>query len=296
MATMTTAVKITKIGTDSGDVTPPNPTPATDAASDIVSVHEVNLAQVSQTLEPVQEVLNEAAEEPIFPTPPLNSPIQGFSPAPSTISGCHRPHNLTRRRGLSYVQDRLHHLTLTERIHHRWTNGSLDDTNSIPDTVSQAPESEADAALGPRSPAYSTTGTIPVAIGSPSSNPLFSSYAAFDSASTAHLNEVLHPKDEENGGVSIVGNMAGRDPSPNRETQPTREGCHEKSIWADEVMGDLDRALKRLEQLAADEADVAKATGKTACAFYLERLQKALNGDERKHNILVKETEHRGSE
>ncbi|KAF2005929.1 hypothetical protein P154DRAFT_289391 [Amniculicola lignicola CBS 123094] len=88
---------------------PPNTTPVTEARSEVGSSPDTDLTAVSQTLEPIQETLNEVCDEFRYPSPPGNTPA--FSPAPSVMSYSAFK---GRHRGLSTVAARLQALKLDE--------------------------------------------------------------------------------------------------------------------------------------------------------------------------------------
>jgi hypothetical protein len=94
----------------------------------------------------------------MFPSPPMQTPA--FSPAPSVVM---RP--IQRGRGFSFIHDRLAQLTIGHR--------------SIDDEISSAC-STAQSVDGDNSPiAFSPTGSIPVALGSPALNPRLSEYLSY---------------------------------------------------------------------------------------------------------------------
>ncbi|KAH7115198.1 hypothetical protein B0J11DRAFT_126862 [Dendryphion nanum] len=103
-------------------------------------------------------------------------------------------------------------------------------------------------------------GAIDAAHGTPNTNPRLSEY-------------IVHSPD--NDGVL------------NRK-QGDKGGVAEKSYWAEEVMGDLERACMRLEQLAEDEA---LATGASAENLYLARLRNVIAAAERKHKATISKAE-----
>jgi hypothetical protein len=250
----TTFIKTTAFSTGNVTPAPPNGTPATDFAEELVPDHEPDLLAVDRTLEPIQEDLNEAADIAMFPSPPMHTPA--FSPAPSVVM---RP--IQRGRGFSVIQDRLAQLTIGHR--------SIDDEISTARSTAQSVDDGGDD-----SPiAFSPTGSIPVALGSPAMNPRLSEYLSYSPSnprsSPKGLDKVMHSQVlAQDGGQNV--------------------GVSEKSIWAEEVMGDLERAILRLEQLVDDEEAVGGG-GKSAREFYVERLKMVLAASDRKYQVKVED-------
>lgn len=90
--------------TTTGDVTVPNPTPLTEAMENqaVDPPPDIDFHAMVKILAPMTEVLNEAAEDAMYPTPPINTPAVS-SP---TTSVAHR--NSSRRgRGWSSIGDKL---------------------------------------------------------------------------------------------------------------------------------------------------------------------------------------------
>ena len=86
------------------DVTVPNPTPLTEALdSEIVDPPpEIDFHAMAKILAPIAESLNEAADEAMYPTPPINTPAI-ISPATSVVYR----YPYARSRGMSTIGDRL---------------------------------------------------------------------------------------------------------------------------------------------------------------------------------------------
>lgn len=88
----------------SGDVTVPNPTPLTEVTGNeaVDPPPDIDFHAMVKILAPIAEGLNEAAEDAMFPTPPINT-LAVTSPATSVFYRFPS----TRSRGLSTIADRL---------------------------------------------------------------------------------------------------------------------------------------------------------------------------------------------
>lgn len=260
--TTTTFTKVMSVDSASGAPTPPHPTPATDTLEQAQSGNETDLTAVSKTLEPIQEDLNEAADYAMFPSPPINTP-EAFSPAPSIIIRQHQ-----RGCGLSAVGDRLAQLSIGERVLY----GKRDhDGDSSTHSVAHSLDEERDGSYGRiDTPLFSPTGSIPIALGSPAVNPRINDFLSFQAAGDGAPAKGSGEKGKSGGGGGS-------------------ESVTEKTNWEDEVVADVERALKRLEQLADDEGVTKPA--KPAKQHYVELLQKVLDGADRKYPVTLKKTE-----
>jgi hypothetical protein len=143
---MASTPKFTSLDSSSGVPTPPHPTPATDAKSEVGEIPVTDLDAVDKTLRPIQEQLNEAAEEAKYSTPPVNSPA--FSPAPSVII-----RQIQRSRGLSTIGDRLALLAVG------------DATSSNHSDAGSGDEEDEQGGV-----------VVPIMLGSPTINPLLHHY------------------------------------------------------------------------------------------------------------------------
>jgi hypothetical protein len=122
MATqITTSAKVTSTRSQYSDsvsdgVTVPNPTPLSEALdSEVVDPPpEIDFHAMAKVLTPIAESLNEAAEEAMYPTPPINTPAI-TSPATSVVYR----HPNSRSRGLSTIGDRLARALAEGRKSHR---------------------------------------------------------------------------------------------------------------------------------------------------------------------------------
>jgi hypothetical protein len=222
-----TATKILSLRS-SDDVSPvPNVTPATEAANEHPVHDDTDLEAVTETLAPIQEELNEAAENATFPSPPVQTPL-AFSPTPSIVY-----RQLQRGRGMSVINERLNQLSLAGRINEASSVRSGEGDN-----------------LG------SPTGSIPITMGSPAANPRIAEYLAYRE------------------GDKDVSGHAGKE--VNLANLLEDQGVSEQSIWAEEVETDLDHVIKRLIQLASDEAGLT-GTEASIRKIAMERLQKVLD-------------------
>lgn len=121
-------------------VTVPNPTPLTEALNNEVvdPPPNIDVHAMIKILEPIAESLNEAAEEAMYPTPPINTPAI-TSPASSAIYRypCSRSH------GMSTIGDRLARAKIDS---HRYTQRDSDIfSNSGHSMLSSTAEDESDS-------------------------------------------------------------------------------------------------------------------------------------------------------
>lgn len=96
-------------------VTVPNPTPLAEALdSEVVDPPpEIDFHAMTKILAPIAEKLNEAAEEAMFPTPPINTAVT------SRANSIVYRYPSTRSRGLSTIGDRLARaMAEGHRFHH----------------------------------------------------------------------------------------------------------------------------------------------------------------------------------
>lgn len=247
--------KVMSLGSSSGAPTAPLPTPVTEVANDIDSNPKPDLMAVSQSLVPMQERLNDEAEYAMFPTTPLNTP-EAFSPAPSVVL-----RRVQRGRGLSAIGDRLAQLSTIDR--HRFPIKDEHVDSSSHSVTDNSIDEEGDS-VGVDTPFFTPTGSLPITLGSPTANPRLDEYLAYRSSGVDSTMKNLG-----NAQVDGSGSQDG--------------GVGEKSNWAEEVIGDLERALMRLEQLADDEG--AADGAKPAREYYVERLIKALEAGDRKYPV-----------
>ncbi|KAI8939099.1 hypothetical protein NX059_004936 [Plenodomus lindquistii] len=296
-ATMSTvtATKVTSMGSQysgSGAPSVPNPTPTTEFSDGSeLAPPDFNAAAVTKILAPIQELLNESADDARYPSPPINTP-NAMSPAPSVASRY-------RVRSLSAVNDRLDKLKIEDRkFARRDADGTCSNTSvepsiaeddeyemaSISEVLSDASREKSHAhqpsmsSLSLRSPTADTDeGSVCIALGSPACNPRIEEYLTFSSKDlpTVSPAECIPSTLIENGNASfntIVG------PSSSRDSMKS-EGVTEKSNWAEEVEENVDHACMRLEQLARDEhvGDPSKSVDE----YYVARLERLLGSRRR---------------
>lgn len=137
-------------------ITVPNPTPLSEAIrSDAVDPPpDIDVHAMIRMLEPIAETLNEAAEEAMYPTPPINTPAI-TSPATSAIYLTPR----SRLRGMSTLGDRLARAKIDKhRFMHRdsdvFSNSDSvrsvlaeDDSDSVSDMLSDRGRDRNDSKL-----------------------------------------------------------------------------------------------------------------------------------------------------
>jgi hypothetical protein len=212
-----------------------------------------DLMAVSKTLAPIEEELNEKADEAMYPTPPVQTP-EAFSPAPSVVV-----RQYTRARGLSFLPERLAQIQLEET--------ATDDTASSYHSTTLSQDEEGN--IG--------SGSITIGLGSPTVNPRLEEYLAHPPPRTAPipLNTTgqVSTKDDGRGGVSGTNQNATQDSN-------NREGVREASTWSDVALSDLVEALERLEQVVAD---LQEQDGCPAVDRYMTCLNLVLMHPDRKY-------------
>ncbi|CAA9957283.1 hypothetical protein PTNB73_03836 [Pyrenophora teres f. teres] len=289
-----TITKVMSLDSHSGVPSVPNPTPATEPitspfGSDPVDPPpEMDYSAVARILAPIQESLNEAAMEAGYPSPPINTPEVG-SPAPSVIY--RQP--ITRGRGFSVIGDRLAQLKIDDRKQrHRDADMSSSnyspepsvagdeeaDIASISEVLSENgrdKQGSADARKVPASLGI-TTGSVPIALGSPAVNPRIAEYLSFTSNDlpTNSVAPCFPSTLMETSTESIKTVVDGSDHASLKS-----DGVTEKSNWAEELEDAVDRACMRLEQLAEDE--VKSDSSKSFEDYYIARLERLLGSAKR---------------
>lgn len=280
------ATKVTSLSSQhSGAGTPsvPNPTPATDALDDVEvqAPDPVDLAAVTNILVPIQEELNDIADEAMYPSPPINTP-EALSPAPSIVARQQQG----RTRGLSGIGDRIAEIKLgrkcprSDTASHRSAGAHRDDSVSVGDVLSD--DGSDNLAHGLRGkniqPLFAQTrsdSSVPIALGSPMYNPRIDEYTAFEDGSPPVAIAPITASLLEDSASSIK--TLFDDDSINYING--KRGVTEKSNWAEEVEDHLDRACLRLEQLAYDEHVVDPS--KTVEDYYIARLERLLGCNKR---------------
>ncbi|KAF2800582.1 hypothetical protein K505DRAFT_228445 [Melanomma pulvis-pyrius CBS 109.77] len=281
------ATKVTSLASSSsGAPTPPNPTPCTSATDDVDSLPTMDLAAVGHILEPIQEVLNEAAEESKYPSPPTNTP-EIFTPAHSV-----RSFNYGRGRGLSLIGDRLSQLKIEARSASSKDKSvsERDDDDNISNGKDKfdVTDSQRDETLM----ISIDSGEILIGLGSPKLNPLIQEYHGFQSgdspatSTAAAASEVTAADRPSSAGASTESEVvSSKSAKTARFSMQSEGGVTEKTNWAEEVVDDLERALSRLEQLAQDEH--FDDPSKEAEEYYEARLKELLASDNRKYPVKV---------
>lgn len=289
---VTTVTKLTSLGSQysaSGAPSVPNPTPNTEYDDDAdIAPPDINFAAVTKILAPIQELLNESADDARYPSPPINTPTI-LSPAPSVVSRY-------RVRSLSAVNDRLDKLKIDDR---KYTRRDADGTCSSPSaepSVAEDEEHEMASISGVLSdagkdksytrqhsmsltPLVSPTddGSVYIALGSPTVNPRIEEYLSFTSKDlpTKAPADCIPSTLVENGAI-LFNTTVG--PASSRNSLKS-DGVTEKSNWAEDVEDNVDHACLRLEQLAEDEhvADPSKSVDE----YYVARLERLLGSRKR---------------
>jgi hypothetical protein len=291
-----TLTKFTSLGSHSENHSGLFPTPVTEALdSDVINPPPpMDFAAVTRILAPITESLNEKAEEAILPSPPLNTPVIG-SPAPSVTL---RP-VVPRLRGFSGIGDRLAKLKIEGRIsrrhhHHGGTDMTSSTRSAEPSVVGECDECEmasisevmsegckdkecpghARMFLPSPLPSPLGTGSVPIALGSPTVNPRIEEYLSFTSkdlpnqAPAPVTGATLAQHAQSTSTAVLAAN------SLHSRVSFKSDGVTEKSNWADDVEDGFDRICLRLEQLADDEHITDPS--KSAEEYYIARMKRLL--------------------
>jgi hypothetical protein len=303
-ATMT---KVTSLGSQSdGGPSVPNPTPATEALDDevVTAPPPMDFAAVTRILAPITESLNESAEEAMYPSPPINTPIIG-SPTPSMVC---RP--LVRGRGFSLIGDRLAQLKLDDRKthvhrHHRGTDVTTSNHSVAPSGTDDCEDCDmasisevmSDGCKGKECPGHACmstslphlsllgTGSVPIALGSPAINPRIEEYLSFTS------NDLPNQAPSPATGTTLAEHASSTSAaamdvkSSHSRASILSDGVTEKSNWADEVEETFEHTCLRLEQLARDEHNADP--GKSIEEYYLARIARLLAGSKRSIPVKI---------
>jgi hypothetical protein len=295
-----TMKKITSLGSHSESPSVPNPTPATEALDSEVfdPPPPMDFAAVTRILAPITETLNESAEEAMYPSPPINTPIVG-SP---TLSMMHRLP--MRGRGFSVIGDRLAQLKIDDRKsyrhhHHRDSEvtsssrsieasnaGDCDECEMASISEVMCAECKDKDCSGHVSmsmplplPSPMGTGSVPIALGSPTINPRIEEYLSFTSKDLPTQAPPPATGTTLAEHASSTSTTAIDADSLRSRVSFMSDGVTEKSNWAEELEDSVDRTCFRLEQLAKDEhkADASK----TAEYYYVARLRRILGNSKR---------------
>ncbi|CAO2654327.1 Nn.00g110600.m01.CDS01 [Neocucurbitaria sp. VM-36] len=300
-ATMT---KVTSLGSPysaSGAPSVPNPTPATETletpGND--SAPAMDFAAVAKILGPIQESLNESAEEAMYPSPPINTP-EVLSPAPSV----HRYQ--TRSRGFSLIGDRLAQMKIDSRKLSRRDVDVASSNRSVEPSIVEGEEGDVastadmpnDSGKGKHgvghgsmsfAPLVSSVGedSVPIALGSPTVNPRIEEYLSFTSKDlpTKPPAPSFASALVENA-PSSTKTVHDNESLDSLNSIKSEDVVTEKSNWGVELEESVDRACMRLEQLAWDEYVINPS--KSVEEYYIARLQRLLGSDKRVIPVHIK--------
>ncbi|KAF2027233.1 hypothetical protein EK21DRAFT_72270 [Setomelanomma holmii] len=287
MATSAMA-KFALLDSQSDGTTAHYPTPSSEALD-----HEVmeppppmDFAAVAKILAPITEELNDQAEEAMYPSPPINTPLS--SPTPSVNV---RLAWQGRGRGFSAIGDRLVQLKIEDRKtfhrhhHQRGTDVTSSccrsveasvaeevdegDVASISEVMSEGckdkdcPGYECSPGVNPRIEEYLsfTSKDLPTQAPPPATGTTLAEHASSTSATALDVNSLRSRGSHKSDGVT------------------------EKSNWAEELEDLLDRCCLRLEQLADDE-HVSDPT-KSVEEYYVARLRRLLGANTRKVPVKI---------
>jgi hypothetical protein len=296
--------KVTSLGSQSeGGPSVPNPTPATEALDDevVTAPPPMDFAAVTRILAPITESLNESAEEAMYPSPPINTPIIG-SPTPSIAYGFP-----TRVRGFSLVGDRLARLKLgnhggfahrhqrgtdvstSNRSVHGTDDGEECDMASISEVLSdnckENGPGHASMSISPPHPSPLGTGSVPIALGSPAINPRIEEYLSFTSNDLPSQAPAPATGTTLAEHASTTSTTAMDANSLHSRVSFLSDGVTEKSNWAEEVEENFEHTCLRLEQLAKDEHN--ENPSKSTEEYYLARIERLLGGSKRSIPVKI---------
>lgn len=292
-----TATKVTSPGSQfsvSDAPTVPNPTPFSESAFTDFHPPFDHVALASQ-LADNQDQLNEAANEAMYPSPPINTP-EALSPAPSII---HRVQ--ARGRGISFgLGDRLAQVKLEERRFHCGSDNtscnhsvdhSLVEEDEEYDCASEmmgncdktVDPGHGSMSLTPLLTSHVREGLVPIALGSPTVNPRLQEYLSFSTASVSDAPTAAHADHVLTSSTTLVDSDSvklGNSPNMNKAL-----GVAERTNWAEEVEEYVDGAFRRLEQLAVDEH--ATNPSKSVDEYYIARLKRMLSSSKRPIPVII---------
>jgi hypothetical protein len=301
----TTFIKVTSFGSPSEGRSDPRPTPATDALDSdvVVAPPPMDFAAVTKILGPISETLNELAEEAMYPSPPINTPVVG-SPTPSIqrFTGRHR--------GFSGIGDRLAQLKIDDRRpywhhHHRGTDMASSSRSMEPSVAEECNESEiasvsevmSEGCKNKDCPGHSgmsmpcplpsslSTGSVPIALGSPTVNPRIEEYLSFTS------NDLPTQAPAPVTGITLAEHALSTSTVALGTTSlhsRVSDGVTENSNWAQELEESLERTCLSLEQLAKDEHTTDPS--KTQNEYYIARMKRLLGSNKRKIPVEIADT------
>jgi hypothetical protein len=305
--TSTMLMKVTSFGSPSEGRSDPRPTPATEALESdvIVAPPPMDFAAVTRILAPISETLNELAEEAMYPSPPINTPVVG-SPTPSM-----KARFTGRHRGFSGIGDRLAQLKIDDRRshwphhHHRGTDIASGSRSMEPSVAEECNESEtasvsevmSDGCKDKDCPGHSgmftiypfpsllSTGSVPIALGSPTVNPRIEEYLSFTS------NDLPTQAPAPATGITLAEHALSTSTAALGTTSlhsRVSDGVTESSNWAQELEESLERTCLCLEQLAKDEHTTDPS--KTQDEYYIARMKRLLGSSKRKIPVNIADT------
>jgi hypothetical protein len=294
----TTLFKVTSFGSPSEGRSDPRPTPATDAFDSDVGVAPppMDFAAVTKILGPISDTLNELAEEAMYPSPPINTPVVS-SPTPSI-----QARFTGRHRGFSGIGDRLAQLKI-DHHHHRGTDMASSSRSMEPSVAEECNESEVASVSEVMSdgckdkdcpghggmsmsyplPSSLSTGSVPIALGSPTVNPRIEEYLSFTS------NDLPTQAPAPATGITLAEHALSTSTAGAASLHSrVSDGVTENSNWAQELEESLERTCLSLEQLAKDEhtADPSK----TQNEYYIARMKRLLGSNKRKIPVDIADT------
>ncbi|KAH7091041.1 hypothetical protein FB567DRAFT_263198 [Paraphoma chrysanthemicola] len=286
MASSTTT-KVTSLDSQSDGPSVPHPTPATEALDcEVVDPPPpMDFAAVTKILAPITESLNESAEEAMYPSPPINTPIVG-SPTPSL--NIRLPF---RGRGFSVIGDRLAKLKIKERKsshghhHHHGTDVTSSSVRSAePSVAGECDDCDAASNCEVMSEGCKDK-DCPGHVSSPTVNPRIVEYLSFTSkdlpnhAAPPATGTTLAQHASSTSTTALDGDIL------RSHVSGKSDGVTEKSNWAEELEDNLDRACYRLEQLAHDEH--ATDPTKSVEDYYVARLRRLLGASTRQVPVNI---------
>lgn len=277
----TTVTKLTSMGSQysrSGAPSVLNPTPNTEYHDDAEgAVPDIDFANVTEILAPYQWLLNETADDPRYPSPPINTPT-ALSPAPSVVSRY-------RVRSLSAVNDRLDKLKMDDRKHARRDADGTCSSPSVDPSIVEDDEQEMASIPEVLSDAGKDKSFFRQH-SSPMVNPRIEEYLSFTSKDlpTKALSGCVPSTLGENG-ISFNATVG---PASSRNSMKS-DGVTEKSNWAEDVEDNVNHVCLRLEQLAEDEhvADPSKSVDE----YYVARLERLLGSCKRAIPVKIEKIE-----
>lgn len=280
-------------GSTPGVVTVPNPTPIAEALdSEVVTPPpEMDFHAMTKTLATIAEALNESAEEAMFPTPPINTPVV-TSPAASVV---YRNSNV-RGRGMSTIGDRLARaLAEGRRFNHdsdiiSTSDGSVrssvpadDESDSVSELLSEGGRNGHDSRFTRRMlpVLLLNTRSVPIALGSPRVLPM----GLISFTSNDLIDRPPVPFNSTDIIESTIPMRIGSGSLHPDSVQSSATGVTEMSTWKEDVEATFERALLCLENLARDEhlLDSTKPMG----YYYEAHLKRLLGAHARKYPASV---------